>query len=139
MKENALQLLHNNLKENGYSVTTVRQLIFDLLWDHEPQTMHDLYASAEGRIDRASIYRTISLFQELGLVQRINIGWKYKVELSDAFIEHHHLTCIKCHRIIPINEKELELFINNVANANKFKPIEHQVEMQGYCERCIVE
>jgi Fe2+ or Zn2+ uptake regulation protein len=128
MKENALQLLHNNLKENGYSVTTVRQLIFDLLWDHEPQTMHDLYASAEGRIDRASIYRTISLFQELGLVQ-----------LSDAFIEHHHLTCIKCHRIIPINEKELELFINNVANANKFKPIEHQVEMQGYCERCIVE
>jgi Fur family ferric uptake transcriptional regulator len=125
------------LKENGYSLTQPRLIVFDLLLDQEPLSLVELHNRAAGKLDRASLYRIIALFEQIGIVQRVNIGWKYKIELSDKFAEHHHhLTCIKCHKIIPINEQELEEFVSNLAAYNHFKPIEHQVEIQGYCETC---
>lgn len=125
------------LKDSGYSVTEQRLYIFQILEGKEPLTMFELYTIARGKLDRASVYRTVALFEKLGIVQRVNIGWKYKIELSDRFAEHHHhLTCLNCHKVIPISEQELEAFINGLANSYHFKPIDHQVEVQGYCETC---
>lgn len=125
------------LKDNGLSVTKQRLAVFELLEGREPITMYELYDLARDKLDRASLYRTVSLFEELGIVRRINIGWKYKVELSDKFAEHHHhLACLKCHKVIPINEQELEKFISGLAMSYNFEPIEHQVEVQGYCKDC---
>jgi Fur family ferric uptake transcriptional regulator len=136
-KTNELELI---LREHRFSVTKQRRLIFDLLTDQEPMTMYELYDRARGRLDRASTYRIVTLFEKLCIVQRINIGWKYKIELSDKFAEHHHhLTCLKCRRVIPISEGELENFIQCLAVTHEFRPIEHQVEVQGYCGGCAVE
>lgn len=129
--------LESILREHGHSVTKQRTLIFDLLTDREPITMYELYELVRGKIDRASTYRIITLFEELGIVRRVNIGWKYKVELSDKFAEHHHhLTCLKCHKVTPISEDDLEAFITQLATTYKFSPVEHQVEIQGVCETC---
>jgi Fur family ferric uptake transcriptional regulator len=100
-------------------------------------TMHDLIARLNSKLDRASIYRAISLFEVLNIVQRLNIGWKYKIELTDKFAEHHHhLTCLKCGQVISINEGELEDFVHKSARINGFKVTAHQIEIQGYCSRC---
>lgn len=125
------------LKDNGLSVTKQRLFVFDLLEGKEPLTMYELYDQAKGQLDRASLYRIIAVFEKLGIVQRINIGWKYKIELSDKFSDHHHhLTCLKCHKVIPISENELETFIHGLSASHRFNPIEHQVEIQGYCDDC---
>jgi Fur family ferric uptake transcriptional regulator len=125
------------LKANGYSLTKQRALVFDILEDTEPMSMHELYTLAKNKLDRASLYRIIDLYEKLGIVQRVNIGWKYKVELSDKFNEHHHhLTCLSCGKIIPINENDLESFMDGLAQAHHFKPENHQVEIQGYCFEC---
>ena len=132
--ENAFKTL---LKNHGYSITDQRLLIFNLLLGQEPLTMHELIERANNQIDRASIYRIIGLFDQIGITQRLNIGWKYRIELTDKFAQHHHhLTCLSCHRVIPINKDELEDFMSQLATAQKFTPIEHQVEIQGYCDRC---
>jgi Fe2+ or Zn2+ uptake regulation protein len=130
--------LATTLKNNGFSLTKQRLLVFDLLENSEPLSMHDLYERAKGKLDRASLYRIINTFESLGIVQRINIGWKYKIELSDRFTEHHHhLSCVKCDKIIPINEDEFEHFIKRLTKLHNFKAIGHQVEVQGYCESCL--
>lgn len=129
--------LHSVLKTGGYSLTTQRQTIFELLLSQEPLSMRELCGRAAGSMDRASVYRTISLFERLGIVRRINIGWKYRLELSDTFSEHHHhMTCLKCKRIIPINAQALEKFIDTLASSEQFTPTEHQIEIQGYCAVC---
>ena len=128
------------LKDAGHSVTKQRMFVFTLLEGAEPLSMHELYDLAKHELDRASLYRIVALFEELGIAQLINIGWKYKIELSDRFAEHHHhLTCIKCNRVIPINEAELEVFINGLADKYQFQPVGHQVEVQGYCSHCALE
>lgn len=126
------------LRDQGLSVTRQRLLVYEVLEGREPMTMHELYESTKDKLDRASLYRTVAVFEKLGIVKRVYIGWKYKIELSDTFAEHHHhLTCLKCHKIIPINEIELESFIGKVADRHNFKPLEHQVEIQGICESCV--
>lgn len=125
------------LDSNDYSVTRQRLQVFDSLFSQEPMTIHQIVAKLHGTVDRASVYRTIDLFEKLGIAQRINIGWKYKIELSDKFSDHHHhLTCTICGKVIPINAEELEGFINRIAGSENFLAANHQIEIQGICSTC---
>lgn len=128
------------LRSQGFNLTTQRLIVFNALLDMKPISIAELIIKLKGKLDRASIYRTIDLFTRIGITNRINIGWKYKIELSDKFqAHHHHITCILCHKIIPIHEKELERLFDEVAQKNGFSPIDHQLEIQGCCKECQVK
>ena len=133
-----LQQFKTTLKAAGYSLTKTRQLVFAALQDKEPQTMHEVVAACAGQADRASVYRTVKLFEKLGIVQRLQIGWKYKLELSDSFHHHHHhLTCELCGRTIPLPEDpQLEKRLRNLARTQNFTMRGHQLEIQGLCSDC---
>lgn len=124
------------LKESGFSITAARSAVFEALLGQEPMSMHQLIARAAS-VDRASVYRTIELFEQLGIVQRLAIGWKYKIELTDKFsAHHHHLTCTQCSKVTPLNENELERLIEQMARSYGFLPRSHQIEIQGICSEC---
>ena len=130
------ELFKSLLKDAGQSITTARMHVFDALDSQEPLSMHELVLRARG-VDRASVYRAVQLFERLGIVQRLNTGWKYKIELTDKFAEHHHhLTCLQCGKTIAIGEAELEDVLAGIAACHRFKPSAHQIEIQGYCENC---
>jgi Fur family transcriptional regulator, ferric uptake regulator len=133
----AKDTLKTILKQHHYSVTKQRLLVFNLMVDQDSLTMNELIKRSAGRLDKVSIYRNIALFEKLGIVQRLNIGWRYKFELTDKFSDHHHhLSCKRCGKVIEINEHALEAFIQQVADQNKFYAEEHQVEVQGLCFAC---
>jgi Fur family ferric uptake transcriptional regulator len=136
MKEE--KLLRKILEENNYKVTKGRLLIFKQLYGQEPQSMASLVTSTATSIDRVSVYRIVTLYEKLGVVKRINIGWKYKLELSDIFLDHHHhASCLGCGRMVAIEEnKEVEKMIENLGKASGFTLISHQLELQGYCSEC---
>lgn len=124
------------LKTSGQSVTTARLRIFEALLGQEPMSMHQLIERV-GDVDRASVYRSIELFEHLGVVQRLNTGWKYKLELTDKFNDHHHhLTCSGCGKTIDMNEADLEELIGKIAARHNFRPASHQIEVQGLCADC---
>lgn len=134
-----LEQFQTTLKDQGHSLTKSRQLIFLALQDKEPQTMAELMAACAGRVDRASLYRTVALFERLGVVQRLQIGWKYKLELSDAFHHHHHhLTCRRCGQVTPLVEDTLlEKRLAAAARRSGFQMEDHQLEIQGLCKDCL--
>ncbi len=132
----AVETFKTILKDAGQSVTKPRVAVFKALFGREPLGMHELIGRV-GKVDRASVYRTVELFENLGVVHRVNIGWKYKLELTDKFAEHHHhLSCTNCGRTISMNEDELEALIAKLAAGHRFKPSSHQIEIQGLCEDC---
>lgn len=126
------------LKNHGQSVTQSRLIVFEALQDQEPLTMRQLINRCKVPVDRASIYRTVTLFERLSIVQRLQIGWKYKLELSDAFHHHHHhLTCRHCGSTIDLSEDtELETKLKNLADEHHFLMEHHQLEIQGLCRNC---
>jgi len=133
-----LEQLQKTLQQSAFSITTPRRIIFEALQGHEPLTMHELYAACADQVDRASVYRTVALFEKLGIVQRLQMGWKYKLELSDAFSHHHHhCTCVGCGRVIPlIEDSKLENRLRSLAQAANFLPQDHQLEIRGLCSNC---
>lgn len=89
-------------------------------------------------IDRASVYRTIEVFVALDIIERLQIGWKYKLELSDAFHHHHHhMTCSQCHHIQTLPENhELEILLAKLSTEQRFQITGHQIEIKGFCQNC---
>jgi Fur family transcriptional regulator, ferric uptake regulator len=130
--------LKSLLKQKNSSLTKPRRIVFDLLLNSEPQSMQVLVQRAKGVIDRATVYRTVELFERLGIVHRLNIGWKYKIELSDVFMgHHHHMYCTNCSRMYDLPENlMLETMIDTVAAKSGFAPRGHQLEIYGLCQNC---
>lgn len=125
------------LRNNGYSLTRQRQAIFSYLLTKNQIETKQLIADLASSIDKVSIYRSINLFESLGIIQRISNGFKYKLELSDMFTtHHHHLTCAQCGKVVNINPEKLEKFLQTVAKENNFYPSSHQIEVQGLCAKC---
>ncbi len=129
--------LTQTLRLGGYSTTISRRAVFNALQGQEPLSMRELVAQLP-QIDRASVYRNIALFEQLGIVQRLQTGWKYKLELAGDFHEHHHhATCLQCGVSIIIPEiMELEQTLQKLGKTLNFQLVQHQLELQGYCESC---
>mgnify|MGYP003580954676 CR=1 FL=1 len=133
-----LEKLREELKKAGYSETRPRLTVFSALQGPKPKTMRELVESVDGVIDRASVYRTVTLFEDLGIVSRIQHGWKYRLELSDDFLpHHHHLTCTNCRRVISFDEPSmLETMIDEISTKHGFVPRNHCMEISGLCPQC---
>ncbi|HEY1063689.1 MAG TPA: Fur family transcriptional regulator [Candidatus Saccharimonadales bacterium] len=138
MTTDELSQFRHILKHNGHQVTKTREAVFRLLLSPEPQTVNEILMKSGGTVDRVSVYRNLDLFEKLGIVHRIYIGWKYKIELSDEFTgHHHHLSCLQCGKTIDIeDERHIDEFIHQVAGRFGFQPRRHQFEIDGYCKDC---
>lgn len=131
-------IFKNTLVKNGHRITSARLATFKLLYTGDALSMNELLALAKGKVDRVSVYRCLDLFEKLGIVHRIHMGWKYKFELSDTYIaHHHHMTCLSCGKVYNIeDEKHIEEFIHRVATSKGFTPRRHTFEVDGYCANC---
>ena len=131
------ETFEHKLRSAGQSVTKTRRAVFAALENQEPLSMHELIRKLPG-VDAASVYRSINVFERLGIVQRLQTGWKYKLELTDDFHEHHHhATCLNCNKsfILP-DALGLETIVEGVTLQIGFAITRHQLEVQGYCSSC---
>lgn len=124
------------LKNQGFSATKTRLAAFAAIIQSQPATMQQLI-SALPQMDRATVYRTVDLFVDLGIAKKVSTGFKYRIELSDSFQEHHHhLTCLRCGNVIDVHTPEIEYAIDQTAQLNGFRPLRHDLEITGYCANC---
>lgn len=131
-------ILQTALKKAGYSITKPRELVFGALEGQEPQSMAEVVHKLEHEVDRATVYRTIELFEKLGIVTRLNLGWKYKIELSENYSHHHHhLSCINCGKVVSFEEGQvLHQAIEHLATAKGYSMVDHSLEIRGRCPDC---
>lgn len=126
------------LKGSGYRLTKARQEVLKTLTE-KPQTVQEMYEilkKAHVEIDIASIYRTLEIFVEMGVVYAIDLGGdSKKYELVDKSHHHHHLVCNNCGTIedISINEDYLS---REVKKSTQFAVDHHHLEFFGLCTSC---
>lgn len=129
--------LTETLKSSGYSITQPRKQVFDELCKTGPLTTAKLSQNCAKILDRATVYRTVTLFERLGIVNRIWHGFKSQLELSEIFTpHHHHAVCQNCGKNIDIINPELESVISSISREHNFLTIGHVIELTGYCEQC---
>lgn len=137
-KEESVELFKKILNENGKSITKSRMIVFNSLLENGNESLYEINKKTKNEVNRSSLYRIIEMFEGLGIVEKIQIGWKYKIELSDIFINHHHhITCRTCQRVLVAeSDPDLEKIINNIAEKANFSLQKHQVEISGICPAC---
>ncbi len=128
----------DTLKAHGHSLTKPRRALYDVLADGDTFTMAQLVTRLNAVMDRTSVYRSVALLEKIGVINRIQIGWKYKLELSDDYASHHHhAACMKCGRVVVFEENEkLEADIHSLARSLGFILSGHTLELRGVCKEC---
>ncbi len=135
-----LSNLTDRLRGQSRRITGPRQAILDVLRRHEhPITNKEVLAALpEGECDLATVYRSMHLLEEMGMVQRFDFGdGSTRFELvADHDDHHHHLVCRRCAAVVEIAEcfpSELE---DRIARQAGFKSISHKLEFFGLCPKC---
>ncbi|MFA9431711.1 Fur family transcriptional regulator [Egicoccus sp. AB-alg2] len=93
--------LDRTLRAHGHRVTRPRRVVWQALQaEHGHRTVEEIAASIEDageEVDTASLYRTLSLFEELGLARVTRLGdrdaGRWELAHPD---EHFHLVCQVC-------------------------------------------
>ncbi len=119
----------------GVRLTDQRKLIAEVMStsnDHpDVDELHKKVNKIDKRISIATVYRTVKLFEESGIVEKHDFkGGKARYEESPE--EHHdHLIDIKSGEIIEFVDKEIEILQNKVAAKLGYKLVDHKLELYG--------
>ena len=102
------------------------------------QEIHDGVRAGGARIGIATVYRTLEGLDELGLVQRVDLGDGIaRFERADPAGEHHHhLVCGDCGKVEPFEDSALERAIAGIAGGRGYAVAAHEVVLRGACGDC---
>ena len=135
----ATQIIGQLTKE-GHRLTTPRQAIIKMVaprQDHfSAQEVWDEVRERYSGIGRATVFRTLDLLTELGVLNRIHAGdgcHRYTVCETK---HHHHLMCVECGTVIPLEAAGIENQIRKMAAEAGFDLLTHHLELVGRCTAC---
>ena len=95
-------------------------------------------ATRSRRVSRASIYRVLEELEQVGMVQRLDIGrgmMRYE-PVRHGGGHHHHLVCDRCGRLQPFSDEGLERAIERLSGRVPLAVSEHEVVLRGACDSC---
>lgn len=130
------------LKRRGYKLTHQRRAIINVLSNSGRRlTPSDIFATLkEGHpeIGLVTVYRTLELLQENGLLCEVHIGDSCRSYLNNkADVHHHHLVCSSCGRVVDFTGCELDKLQQRLAAETGFKIENHLLEFMGRCSQCL--
>ncbi len=89
------------------------------------------------KVSRATIYRTLELFQQEGLIEQVELGGENsRYECISLRPHHDHLICVNCGTIIEVQSPVLEEHKAKVCRSHHFLPRSHTLQIHGYCQSC---
>ena len=119
----------------GVKLTEQRKIIAKIMSDAQDHPdVDELYNRAskiDSRISIATVYRTVKLFEEAGIVAKHDFkGGKARYEeLNEG--HHDHLIDIKTGEIIEFVDDEIEKLQQKVAEKYGYKLVDHKLELYG--------
>jgi Fur family ferric uptake transcriptional regulator len=128
------------LRDRGLRLTGERLRLLEAIYDQHGHIDADqLHAtmSAEGaKISRATVYRNLDLLAECGLVRKHRIGRRYVYEHVHAGLDHDHLVCMDCGRIVEFVSPGISALQGEICRAHGFVPRPHQLQILAHCLDC---
>src|SRR5690554_4024302 len=129
------------LIEKGIRCTEQRLAILEVLLEKKkPLSVREIFKelSKENQELRLStIYRNLNNFIEIGFVKKMEL----KPDKKEKYFEikdgnhHHHLICINCGKVIPV-DCPLKLFEKEVNLQTKYRILDHRIKLYGLCPKC---
>lgn len=120
---------------NGLRMTDQRRTIAQVLEEaNDHPDVEELYARASARdaaISIATVYRTVKLFEEAGILERLEFG-DGRARYEDAERDHHdHLIDMQSGEVIEFVDPEIEALQEKIAEKLGYRLKGHRMELYG--------
>jgi Fur family transcriptional regulator, ferric uptake regulator len=129
------------LEEKGWRLTKQRNAIIQnavsCKGHFDPESLYMEMRQKGVKASRASVYRTLNLLYECGLVEKVRKtehGTIYEHSLGRQ--HHDHMVCIACGEIIEFYSERLEKLQEEICQERDFIGANHTLEIRGYCRHC---
>lgn len=121
--------------DKGLRITEQRRIIAKILSESEDhpdvETLHARASAVDPKISIATVYRTVRLFEEAGILERHEFGdgrSRYEAA-SDA--HHDHLIDVETGDVFEFADEELEALQRRIAEKLGFRLVDHRMELYG--------
>lgn len=130
------------LKSRGLKLTAERRQVLEAVFSfHRHFDLDDIYDDARkrgARVSRATIYRTLPLLMESGLIREVfRCMDRPRYEHVYGHDHHDHMVCLGCGKVIEFKDDRIEELQKEVCDRFGFESVEHRLGIRGYCRRCL--
>lgn len=119
------------LRGRGYKGTPQRLAVLEALAAEQHQSISELRERCP-KVGMVTVYRTLDLLTEQGLVRRLDLGDGPRYELAEN--HHHHMICESCGDVSEFEECPLDP--ERLPADAAFEVSSHSVEVYGRCAIC---
>ncbi len=135
------KIFEEYLRDNDLKLTMTRQIIlstvFSLHAHFDVDELYDIIKETAHKVSRATIYRTIPLLVDAGLVKAaVRSDGKERYEHVFGHDKHLHMICEVCGKIHEASTKEFERLIKKMAKAHNFHVEDFSIGIRGKCDDC---
>lgn len=133
--------IQEKLNQKGLRLTRPRQVVINILEAASiplsPQTIHQRALAHNEKIGLVTVYRTLDLLDEFGLVRRVHSQDECQGYVLASPGHHHHLVCRSCkHAVEFIGSEDLTAIVQRVERHTGYQVSDHLLELYGLCPTC---
>lgn len=127
------------LRESGHRLTPQRELVLAAVETLGHATPDEIYAEVRTKseaINLSTVYRTLELLDELGLIRHAHLTDRAPTYHSAAGHEHSHFVCRGCQQVISVGRDTVEAALSALAAQHGFVPDYGHLSVFGHCSDC---
>lgn len=133
------QAWDKELRARGYRVTPQRQLVLEAVTKLEHATPEEIWADVQqtaSGVNISTIYRTLELLEQLGLVSHTHLGHGAPRYHLAAEADHVHLVCSQCGTVVQVSPGEVSELVAALERAHGFETDVGHLTVFGRCAAC---
>ena len=128
------------IRSSGRRLTRQRKLVLEILEESQEHLDADaIYDRAKARdpnIGLATVYRSLGLLKEMGLVQEHRLGENHGHFETTQSTPHHHFTCLACGRVVEFESPQVVEVARKLCEIEGLQVTEVHLHFSGYCSKC---
>jgi Fur family ferric uptake transcriptional regulator len=128
------------LEIRGEKLTEPRRILIRHIFDsHKHFDADELVADlreAGRRVSRSTVYRTLRLLVEAGLLRELRLTNRSAYEHDYGYPSHDHLHCTECNTIVEFRNEEIQKLREAISQEHGFRSSGHRFVISGVCPTC---